>query len=198
MKSLPVWSDVPSSRGFWSLLGRGMALPPCGQTNMCKNITFLQLLFAGGNEWTLKSLREKQEHFFRRKKNKTGRKQGSMYVLYKQSRRIYLMPCKNNEHGNIESICTTKASSLTYMLYLNITKLLRLAPIKNVNKYLNCVFAVNARLLNSDDKYYNVAFQLKPFVKCRQSAGDFILNVAEEEENFSLPVKVWNFRTYGY
>ena len=25
---------------------------------------------------------------------KTGRKQGSMYVLYKQSRRIYLMPCK--------------------------------------------------------------------------------------------------------
>ena len=102
------------------------------------------------------------------------------------------------DHGSIESICTTKASSLTYMLYLNITKLLRLAPIKNVNKYLNCVFAVNAKLLNSDDKYYNVTFQLKPFVKCRASAGDCILHVAEGEENFSLLVKVRNFRTSSY
>ena len=74
------------------------------------------------------------------------------------------------------------------MLYLNITKLLRLAPIKNVNKYWNCVFAVNAKLLNSDDKYYNVTFQLKPFAKCRESAVDFLLNGAEEKENFSLPV----------
>ena len=89
------------------------------------------------------------------------------------------------DHGSIESICTTKASSLTYMLYLNITKLLRLAPIKNVNKYLNCVFAVNAKLLNSDDKYYNVTFQLKPFVKCSESTGDFLLNGSEQQENFN-------------
>ena len=100
------------------------------------------------------------------------------------------------DHGSVESICTRKASSLTYMLYLNITKLLRLAPIKIVNKYLNCVFAVNAKLLNSHDKYYNVTFQLKPFVKCRESAGDCILKGSKQEENFSsVPVKVRNFMT---
>ena len=118
---------------------------------------------------------------------KTGRKQGSMFFTNKVGESIWCHAKIMNkvDHGSIESICTTKASSLTYMLYLNITKVLRLAPIKNVNKYLNCVFAVNAKLLNSDDKYYNVTFQLKPFVKCRASAGDCILNAAKEEENFS-------------
>ena len=75
------------------------------------------------------------------------------------------------------------------MLYLNITKLLRLAQIKNVNKYLNCVFAVNAKHLNSDDKYHNARLLLKPFVKCGESAGDFILNGSTQEENFSFSSK---------
>ena len=98
------------------------------------------------------------------------------------------MPCKKNEQSRSRQhwVYLHNKSLLTDLHAVpEHYKLLRLAPIKNVNKYLNCVFAVNAKLLNSDDKYYNVTFQLKPFVKCRASAGDCILNAAKEEENFS-------------